>query len=167
MRRRELIGAAVGTGLLYASAATRALSSGAEPSFSSTQLATNGFFDVCERIFGSLDVADAPYSGPMRISGQKPWTWVDCAPANSAPGTLAAGGAFTDNLRLADAMKDRGFIQSITSGQFHNQIADGVSSARSCMLGRKAPETGQSVTWDQLQQSSEPYSLGMDLTQFK
>ena len=140
---------------------------GAELSFSSTQFGTNGFFDVSERIFGSLGVADAPYSGPMQISGQKSWTWVDNAPANSTPGKFAADGAFTDNLRLADPMKDRGFIQSITSGQFHNQIADGVSTARSCMLGRKAAETGQSVTWEQLPQNSEMYSLGMDITQFK
>jgi myo-inositol 2-dehydrogenase/D-chiro-inositol 1-dehydrogenase len=64
-------------------------------------------------------------------------------------------------------MKDRGFIQSITSGKFHNQIADGVSSARSCILGRQAAETGQEVTWDGLQQNSDVYSLGMDITQFK
>jgi myo-inositol 2-dehydrogenase/D-chiro-inositol 1-dehydrogenase len=140
---------------------------GVELSFSSTQFGTNGFFDVAERIFGSTGVADAPYSGPMQISGQKPWTWVDDAPVKSAPGKFAADGAFTDNLRLADAMKDRGFIQSITSGKFHNQIADGVSSARSCMLGRKAAETGQEVTWDGLQQNSDVYSLGMDITQFK
>jgi myo-inositol 2-dehydrogenase/D-chiro-inositol 1-dehydrogenase len=140
---------------------------GVELSFSSTQFGTNGFFDVAERIFGSTGVADAPYSGPMRISGQKPWTWVDDAPAKTAPGKFAADGAFTDNLRLADTMKDRGFIESITSGQFHNQIADGVSSARSCMLGRQAAKTGHEVTWEGLQQNSEVYSLGMDLTQFR
>jgi myo-inositol 2-dehydrogenase/D-chiro-inositol 1-dehydrogenase len=140
---------------------------GVEFSFSSTQFGTNGFFDVAERIFGATGVADAPYSGPLQISGQKPWTWVDDATAQSAPGKFAADGAFTDNLRLADTMKDRGFIESITSGKFHNQIADGVSSARSCMLGRKAAETGQEETWDGLQQNSEVYSLGMDITQFK
>jgi predicted dehydrogenase len=140
---------------------------GVQLSFTSTQFGTNGFFDVAERIFGSAGVADAPYSGPMQISGQKPWTWVDDTPANSAPGKFAADGAFTNNLRLADAMKDRGFIQSITSGRFHNQIADGVSSAQSCMLGRKAAETGREVTWDGLLQNSEGYVLGMDITQFK
>jgi myo-inositol 2-dehydrogenase / D-chiro-inositol 1-dehydrogenase len=140
---------------------------GVELSFSSTQFGTNGFFDVSERIFGSLGVADAPYSGALKISGQNPWTWVDDAAAKSAPGKFAADGAFTDNLRLADTMKDRGFIESIISGKFHNQIADGVSSARSCMLGRKAAESGQEITWDGLQQNSEVYSLGMDITQFK
>jgi myo-inositol 2-dehydrogenase / D-chiro-inositol 1-dehydrogenase len=139
---------------------------GAELSFSSTQFGTNGFFDVAERVFGSTGVADAPYSGPLQISGLKPWTWVDDVPAANTPGKFAADGAFTNNLRLADTMKDRGFIESITSGRFHNQIADGVSTARSCMLGRKAAETRQEVTWEALQQNSEVYSLGMDIAQF-
>jgi myo-inositol 2-dehydrogenase/D-chiro-inositol 1-dehydrogenase len=140
---------------------------GVELSFSSTQFGTNGYFDVAERIFGSDGVAETPYSGPLQISGQKPWAWVDDTPGNNTPGKFAADGAFTNNLRLADTMKDRGFIESITSGKFHNQIAEGVSTARSCMLGRKAAETRQEVTWEGLQQNSEVYSLGMDITQFK
>jgi myo-inositol 2-dehydrogenase/D-chiro-inositol 1-dehydrogenase len=140
---------------------------GVEMTFSSTQFGTNGFFDVAERIFGSTGIADAPYSGPVQISGQNTWNWVDDDPANKAPGKFAADGAFTNNLRLADTMKDRGFIDSITSGKFHNQIADGVASARSCMLGRKAAETGHEVTWDALLQGREVYSLGMDITQFR
>ena len=139
---------------------------GVELSFSSTQFGTNGFFDVSERIFGSLGNADAPYSGPLRITGQNAWTWVNDKAANATPGKFAADGAFTDNLALADTMKDRGFIQSITSGKFHNQIADGVATARSCMLGRMAAETGRQVTWDELQQNSEAYSLGLDIKQF-
>lgn len=140
---------------------------GVEVSFSSTQFGTNGFFDVAERIFGAAGVAEAPYSGPLRITGQNPWTWVDDAPAKSTPGKFAADGAFTDNLRLADTMKDRGFIESITSGKFHNQIADGVASARSCMLGRKAAESRREVTWDALLQDGEVYSLGMNINQFQ
>lgn len=140
---------------------------GVELSFSSTQFGTNGYFDVSERIFGSTGVADAPYSGPLQITGQKPWTWIDDAAAKGAPGKFAADGVFTDNLRLADGMKDRGFIESITSGHYHNQKADGVSSARSCILGRKAAETGQEVRWDGLLKDSEVHSLGTDITQFK
>jgi predicted dehydrogenase len=140
---------------------------GVEMSFSSTQFGTDGFFDVAERIFGSAGIADAPYSGPVQISGQKPWKWVDDDPAQAVPGKFAADGAFTNNLRLADTMKDRGFIESITSGRFHNQIVDGVASARSCMLGRKAAETGHEVMWDALLQDSEAYSLGMGITQFQ
>jgi myo-inositol 2-dehydrogenase/D-chiro-inositol 1-dehydrogenase len=140
---------------------------GVELSFSSTQFGTNGFFDVTERIFGSTGIADAPYSGPMRITGQNPWMFADDAPAQGAPGKFAADGAFTDNLRLADTMKERSFIESIASGRFHNQIADGVASARSCMLGRKAAETGQQITLDRLLQDEDIYSLDMDISQFQ
>ena len=138
-----------------------------ELSFSSTQFGNSGFFDVAETIYGSTGVAEAPYSGALRILGENPWTWTSKdAPADAPPGKFAADGAFTDNLALADPMKDRGFIESITSGKFHNQIAAGVESARSCMLGRQAAALGREVTWDELLQHPEVYSLGMDVSQF-
>ena len=140
---------------------------GVRLSFSSTQFGTDGFFDVQERVFGSTGHAEAPYSGPLRIIGQNAWTWAGNEPAKSAPaGKFAADGAFTDNLALADPMKDRGFIESITSGKFHNQIAAGVESALTCMLGRKAAALGHELTWDELQKHPETYKLGMDITQF-
>lgn len=138
-----------------------------ELSFSSTQFGNNGFFDVAETIFGTTGVAEAPYSGPLRILGEKPWTWSDDAKTADAPaGKFAADGAFTDNLAQADPMKDRGFIESITSGKFHNQIAAGVESARSCMLGRQAAAQGREVTWDELLKTPESYSLDMNVAQF-
>lgn len=133
-----------------------------ELSFSSTQFGTNGFFDVAERIFGSDGLAEAPYSGPLRILGKNPWDWKSDAPT----GKFAADGAFTDNLALADTRKDQGFIDSITSGKFHNQIATGVESALSCMLGRRSAELGREVMWEELTASREAYALGMDLKQF-
>lgn len=137
-----------------------------ELSFSSTQFGNNGFFDVAESIFGTEGVAEAPYSGALRILGAQPWTWTSEAPAGAAPGKFAADGAFTDNLALADTMKDRGFIESITSGNFHNQIAAGVESARSCMLGRQAAALGREVTWQELLEHPETLSLDMDVSQF-
>jgi hypothetical protein len=103
----------------------------------------------------------------MGISGQNPWMFVDDAPAQGTPEKFAANGAFTDNLRLADTMKERSFIESIEAGRFHNQISDGVASARSCMLGRKAAETGQQITLDRLLQDKIVYSLDMDISQFQ
>ena len=84
-----------------------------------------------------------------------------------SPGKFATNGGFSDNLALADAMKDKGFVESITSGKFHNQVADGVDSALSCMLGRRAAELGREVTWDEMQKHHEAYALGLDITQFK
>ena len=133
-------------------------------SFSSTQFNKNNFFDVSERFFGTEGIAEAPYSGALRILGTQPWEW---SSNNAAPtGKFAANGAFTDNLAEADAMKDRSFVESITSGKFQNQIAAGVESARSCMMARKSAQTGRSVTWAEIEADTEAYSLGMNLTQF-
>ncbi len=87
-------------------------------------------------------------------------------PQSTEPARFAANGAFTDNLIHADRDKDRGFIESITSGQFHNQIAAGVESARACMLGRKAGYTGRETTWDELEKDHESWELGIDMKQF-
>jgi myo-inositol 2-dehydrogenase / D-chiro-inositol 1-dehydrogenase len=53
------------------------------------------------------------------------------------------------------------------SGQFHNQAAVGVESARSAMLGRMAGYLGREVTWEELLAHGEEYKLGMDVSQFK
>ena len=137
-------------------------------SFSSTQFGTNGWFDVSESIFGSEGLAEAPYSGPVRIIGDHAWTWTDDTPPKSGtPSTFAANGAFSDNLAFADRDKDRAFIDSITSGKFHNQTADGVQSALSCMLGRMAGQLGREVTWEEQLQHGEVYKMNIDMSQFK
>ena len=84
----------------------------------------------------------------------------------SASGKFAANGAFGDNLAFADRDKERTFIDSIVSGHAHNQIAAGVETAMSCMLGRMAGLRGHEVTWEQLEAHGESYKLGMDLEQF-
>ena len=84
----------------------------------------------------------------------------------SASAKFAADGSFEDNLASADREKERSFIDSITTGESHNQIASGVETALSCMLGRMAGYTRREVTWDQLLVHGETYKLGMDLQQF-
>lgn len=132
--------------------------------FNSTQFNFKGFFDVAEHIFGSDGIAEAPYRGPLRILGAKPWTWD--GPKVKTPSAFAADGAFTDNLADADAMKDKDFIASITSHHYQNQIATGVDSARSCMMARKSAESGRPVTWDEMEQDQETYDPGLDITRF-
>jgi len=136
-------------------------------SFSSTQWGNNGFFDVTERVFGEKGIAEAPYSGPVRIIGDNAWEWkAEGGTTTSAPGTFAANGAFTDNLEFADREKDRAFIESITSGQFHNQAADGVQSALSAMLGRMAGQSAHEVTWEEQLAHGEEYTMTIDMSQF-
>lgn len=140
---------------------------GVHLSFSSTQWGNNGFFDVTERVFGEKGIAEAPYSGPVRIIGENAWEWKpEGAPATAATATFAANGAFTDNLEFADREKDKAFIESITSGQFHNQAEAGVDSALSAMLGRMAGQLGQEVTWEEQLQHGERYTMNIDMSQF-
>ena len=135
-------------------------------SFSSTQFGTDGAFDAGLKIFGSDGSATVPYSGPVQITGKQAWAWEDSSPATPGSGKFAANGAFTDNLVFADRDKERTFIDSITSGQSHNQIAAGVETALSCMLGRMAGLQQREVTWEDLLAHGETYQLGFSLDQF-
>ena len=138
-------------------------------SFTSTQFGTDGSFDAGLKLFGAKGSANVVYSGPIAITGEQAWAWQDPeAPAagSSVPAKFAANGAFADNLAFADRDKERTFIDSITSGKCHNQVAAGVETALSCMLGRMAGYQKKEVTWEDLLKHGETYKLGMDLGQF-
>jgi myo-inositol 2-dehydrogenase / D-chiro-inositol 1-dehydrogenase len=138
-------------------------------SFSATQFGNYGF-EAGLRLFGADGAATVPYAGPVEIVGSQAWAWQnaanDAAGTSSSQGKFAANGAFADNLAFADREKERAFIASIVSGPAHNQIAAGVESALSCMLGRMAGYTGRAVTWEDLLAHGETYRLGMSLNQF-
>jgi myo-inositol 2-dehydrogenase / D-chiro-inositol 1-dehydrogenase len=133
-------------------------------SFASTQFGNNGF-DAGLKLFGADGTATVPYSGPVQIVGTQAWAWTDSM-NTSGPVKFAANGSFSDNLAFADRDKERTFIDSITSGQCHNQIAAGVETALSCMLGRMAGYEKREVTWENLLAHGETYKLGMNLDQF-
>ncbi len=135
-------------------------------SFSSTQFGSDGVFDAGLRLFGANGSATVPYSGPVAITGKQPWAWQDSTAAAPGSGKFAANGAFSDNLAFADRDKERTFIDSIVSGNCHNQIAAGVETALSCMLGRMAGLTRREVTWEDLLAHGETYQLGFSLDQF-
>jgi myo-inositol 2-dehydrogenase / D-chiro-inositol 1-dehydrogenase len=137
-------------------------------SFSSKQFGPEGWFDVSERVFGALGISESPYSGPLHIVGQNAWEWSkEPAKDQTQTANFAANGAFADNLALADPEKEKSFIESITSGKFHNQAAIGVESALSAMLGRMAGRVGREVTWDELLAKGEHYELNIDMNQFR
>jgi len=139
-------------------------------SFSSIQFDAYGLFEAGLRLFGANGSATVPYSGPVQITGKQTWAWQDPASTTPAPvsgtGKFAANGAFSDNLAFADRDKERTFIDSITSGNSHNQIAAGVETALSCMLGRMAGLERREVTWDELLVHGETYQLGFSMNQF-
>jgi len=107
-----------------------------------------------------------PYAGPVQIVGSQAWTWTESMNTSAAQGKFAANGGFGDNLAFADREKERTFIDSIVSGKTHNQIAAGVETALSCMLGRMAGYRRREVTWQELLAHGETYKLGMDLAEF-
>ena len=137
-------------------------------SFSCTQFGPNDWFDVSARFFGADGIAEAPYSGPLRIVGERPWTWADTGSTQpTVPTKFAANGVFSDNLAQAQREKDRSFIDSITSGKLHNQTVAGVETALSAMLGRMAGRIGREVTWEELLAKGENYKLDIDMDQFQ
>ena len=51
-------------------------------------------------------------------------------------------------------------------GNAHNQVAAGVETALSCMLGRMAGLTRREVTWEELLAHGDTYKLGMNIDRF-
>ena len=133
---------------------------GIDVTFSSTQFA-KGWWDVTERFFGTKGTSQSPYSGPLGIWGDEPWQTPQ-TPEKDAQG-FSATGKFTSNLEFADAEKKKAFVESITSGRFHNQAATGAESAISCMMARTAAYTGREVTWDEQMKSKEVWESKIDL----
>ena len=137
---------------------------GVHLAFASTQFGNNGF-DAGLKLFGADGSATVPYAGPVQIVGTQAWAWADSM-NTTGPVKFAANGSFSDNLAFADRDKERTFIDSITSGHCHNQIAAGVETALSCMLGRMAGYEKREVTWEDLLAHGETYKLDMSLDQF-
>ncbi|MGE5644846.1 MAG: Gfo/Idh/MocA family protein [Acidobacteriota bacterium] len=129
-------------------------------SFTSTQFGKVAF-GASEKFFGTKGSSDSPYSGPLGISGEEPWTYGSGA-KQEAGGAFSATGSFSDNLADADPNKQKSWIESIKSGKFHNQAALGAESALSAMLGRQAAYTGRPWTWDELLKSNEKYDAGIN-----
>lgn len=127
---------------------------GVDITFSSTQFA-KGWWDVCERFFGTKGTSLSPYRGPLGIWGDEPWQWEAAAPKDSSNQGFSVSGKFTSNLELADPEKKKAFVASITTGNFHNQAAKGAESALSCMMARFAAYTGREITWEELMKSTE------------
>src|SRR5712672_3278014 len=131
--------------------------------FSSTQFA-KGWWDVTERFFGTKGTSQSPYTGPLGIWGDEPWQAAG-SPAKdpSAQQAFSVTGSFTSNLEFADTEKKKAFVESITSGNFHNQADKGAESAISCILARTAAYKGHEISWDEIMKSREVLEPGIDL----
>jgi predicted dehydrogenase len=132
-------------------------------SFSSTQFERCPF-DAGTLFFGNKGSSEAHYDQRVSITGAEPWD----AGLGPAQGNVqfSAAGTFKGALDDADSQKQKSFVESITSGQFHNQAAQGAESALSAMLGRTAAYKGRVVTWKHLMKSKEVYNPKIDISKF-
>jgi myo-inositol 2-dehydrogenase/D-chiro-inositol 1-dehydrogenase len=140
---------------------------GIDVTFSSTQFA-KGSWDVTERFFGTKGNSQSPYDGPLGIWGEEPWQ-APLVPEKSNPddNSFSTTGKFHSNLEFADAEKKKAFIESISSGTFHNQSAKGAESALSCILARSAAYQGHELSWDELMKSTEVLDPKIDLNKLR
>jgi len=68
---------------------------------------------------------------------------------------------------LADPEKKKAFVESISSGNFHNQADKGAESAISCVMAREAAYKRHEVTWDDIMKLREVYDPKIDLDKLK
>lgn len=139
---------------------------GVSISFNSTQVG-NANWEVGWQFFGTEGNAEAHYTGPVAIYGKDPWKWANAPPSSqSTPNHFSRAGIFEDNLAQADPAKKMSFVDSILRGKYHNQAAQGVESALSCMMARRAAYTGEEASYSAVATSGEHWEDEIDLDQF-
>src|SRR5467141_4246208 len=139
---------------------------GVDVTFSSTQF-SKGWWEVTERFFGTRGTSQSPYTGPLGIWGEEPWQAEGSVAKDAPQVALSATGKFTSNLEFADREKKKAFIESITSGNFHNQADKGAESALSCMMARTAAYTAREVIWEKTPKSTEKWDAKIDLNKLR
>ena len=139
---------------------------GVDVTFSSTQF-SKGWWEVTERFFGTRGTSQSPYTGPLGIWGEEPWQAEGSPAKDAGQAAFSATGRFTSNLEFADREKKKAFVDSITSGNFHNQADKGAESALSCMMARTAAYTAREVTWEQTVKSTEKWDAKIDLNKLR
>jgi len=139
---------------------------GVSLTFGSTQFGNNKW-EVGWRFFGTKGTSETHYSGPVAIYGENPWTWGG-GQSSSQKGSqeFSTAGVFHDNLAQADPEKKMSFVNSILNHQFHNQAAQGVESALSCMMARHSAYTGKEVGYEAMATSGEHWDVGININQF-
>lgn len=139
---------------------------GVDVTFSSTQF-SKGWWEVTERFFGTKGTSQSPYTGPLGIWGDEPWQAEGSLAKDTGQTAFSATGKFTSNLEFADWEKKKAFVESIASGNFHNQADKGAESALSCMMARTAAYTGHKVTWEETLKSTETWDPKIDLSKLR
>jgi predicted dehydrogenase len=122
-----------------------------------------GEWDVAVRLFGEEGNAELRYDAPVRITGKRPWDAPGVGKPEKTETAAAVTGAFRGAIEDADAEKERHWIESITSGRFLNEAAQGAESTLSAILGRTAAYTGRTLTYEEVARSGEKWDAGLDV----
>jgi hypothetical protein len=123
----------------------------------------NGPWDVAMKYFGTKGNAEMHYDAPVRITGEQKWDFPGLGGPAVTDNTSAAAGAFKGALDDADAQKERAFIESITTGRYLNEAAQGADSALSAILGRTSAYLGREMTWNEMLRSNESWDANLDI----
>ena len=67
-----------------------------------------------------------------------------------------------DPLSEATPEKVKSFVDSIKTGQFHNQLVQGAESTLSAILGRQSSYDGKEMTWNQLLKIEPELEVGSE-----
>lgn len=115
-------------------------------SFNSTQF--KGSYDAkTQRFFGTRGYAEASFGkGGVRIVGEEPWD-----------------AAVEEGLKNSVARKAAAFIESVRTGNLANDVASGVDSTLTAILGRTAAYEGREKTWDEVAGSRARWKDNVDL----
>lgn len=109
-------------------------------SFYSTQMVHGAPNEIICRVYGSQGTAHSDYFSGVSITGPKPWE----------------GAKFTDLYNSGTEVNIREFYEAVTSGDCSNKtVAPSVRSNLTCILGRTAAYTGETVTWDGMMKANE------------
>lgn len=125
------------------------------------------FGDVCARFIGTKGIAEAHYSGGVFINGDTDWDSGVAKDESTVTPQQAAAGVFLSSLHDSDKNKGSSFIQSIESGKYINEVAQGAASTLTGILGRQAAEKGKEISWKDMNESNEKLDAGLKLDLFK
>jgi len=113
---------------------------------------------------GRKGLPQSPYTGPLGIWGDEPWQAEGTSAKDAEQTAFSATGKFTSNLEFADREKKKAFVESIASGNFHNQ-ADKARNPPFVHMGAHRRVYGQrEVTWEETLKIHETWDPKIDLT---
>ena len=114
---------------------------GQEVVFASTQFLDLGWGDAGERFNGSKGAFDA-LVGPAKIRGKNEWAY--------------KGEEANSEIRKIEA-----FYESVKSKKYINEVAQGVESTLTAIMGRTAAYRGEEFTWDRMMADNEEWDAKM------